>query len=767
MRRLFIVALLFLLMYALPFLRVAEDGAFHPKSLATLGFVLLAAYTLGEITGHFRLPKITGYILTGLLFGPSVINLFSAGVVEDIQLINSLAIGLIALTAGAEMKLDSLRAVAKSLGWITLIKGSMILVVITATVFVARPLIPFLASAPAPLALAVGMIFGVLAIGTSPAATIAIINETQSRGRLSDLTLGVAVAKDVVMVVLLAIAISLARLFSRPEASFEPAILIKVGEELLLSVVVGALLGVVIIAYIRFVHAEMWLFIIALIFLNTVIADRYHLEVLLVFIVAGFVAQNFSRYGDEFIHPVEEVSLPVYVVFFSVAGAGLDLRALRQVWVIALILVVTRIIAIFAGTRIAVTMAKENPIIRRNAWLSFIAQAGVVLGLSIIVENNLPGLGSEIKTVVLGTIGINLILGPITFKAALSRAGETKEEREKRAAVSAMKVESVEKEPLASVESSPPDDDYPTPEFASPELNEAALRLRAGLIAVEQACKQKLIDPQTTRLRSFLSLMQDQCLQTIDHLQAEVGSLAPGKEKDLIRSLRSRRVEFSGWLQEEIKRLLEDDKAVTTGEVFLECFERLDSLAAEAEEAILVRQEPERFLPLLEDSFYIRSVKRLKRWRRNARRLFGGSELKREVPFRRLAEHHCAATLPQWLARAANLAGAQTLLALRSSRELYDRIDQHYETIITAVEASDGDQPAPSELSERLRQARQTMEEKFDAAAAEQRQSGATIKKELTSAFSQTYAALLKDLSVAGTFESPRRRFRHSKVSHE
>jgi len=239
MRRLFIVALLFLLMSAMPYLQLAEDAAFDPKSLAALGFVLLAAYTLGEITGRFRLPKITGYILTGLLFGPYVINLFSVGVVEDIRLINSLAVALIALTAGAEMKLESLKAVARSLGWITLVKGVLILIAVTATVLAARSLIPFLAGASVPLTLSVGMIFGVLAIGTSPAATIAVINETQSRGRLSDITLGVAVAKDVVMVVLLAVAISLANLFSTAGARFSSSVLLTVGKELGLSAAFG------------------------------------------------------------------------------------------------------------------------------------------------------------------------------------------------------------------------------------------------------------------------------------------------------------------------------------------------------------------------------------------------------------------------------------------------------------------------------------------------------------------------------------------------
>jgi hypothetical protein len=307
------------------------------------------------------------------------------------------------------------------------------------------------------------------------------------------------------------------------------------------------------------------------------------------------------------------------------------------------------------------------------------------------------------------------------------------------------------------------DDDYPTPEFASPEMSASALGLRAALIAAQQICEQKLIDPRTARLHCFLSQMRDRFLQAVDRLQEEAASSPSGKERDLIRRLRGRRIEFSRWLREEINRLIEDDEGATTGEAFRECFYRLDSLAAEAKDRIPVTQEPERFLPLPDDSFYVRSVKLLKRWRRNARRLFGAdSELKREVPFRRLVQNHCATTLPRRLTRTANHISSQTLLALRVSRNLYARVDRHFESITTALEAKDKDRLSQSELCK----ARQSLRERFDEAITEQDQFNATIKEDLRTFFAQTYAALLKDLAIAGTFEAPRRRFRQSKTSH-
>ncbi len=428
MRRFVVLALLLGLMTLLQTLQASPDTPFHPLSLATFGFVLLAAYTLGQVAAAIQLPKITGYIVTGLVFGPQILNIFSSAVEADLRVVNDLAIGLIALSAGAEMQLEGLKKVARSLLWIVAIKGVLILTSVIGLTFALASAIPFLSGQPIGLILSVGMILGVLAFGTSPAATIAVISETGAKGRLADTTLGVAVAKDIVMVILLAVGVALARTFSPEGHGFEVGILGELGLDLALSLLAGGVLGAVIIAYIRYVGAELWLFVVGVIFAMTAIAHEFHLEALLVFIVAGFVVRNASGLGHDFLHLVEKVALPVYVVFFSVAGAGLDLSALQSVLLVALALVAVRAAAIFVGTAAATRLAGEPEPIQKFAWLSFISQAGVVIGLSIIVENSLPGLGTEIRTLVMGTVAIHLLVGPVLFKFALTQVGEVRGE---------------------------------------------------------------------------------------------------------------------------------------------------------------------------------------------------------------------------------------------------------------------------------------------------------------------------------------------------
>ncbi|MCI0697078.1 cation:proton antiporter [candidate division KSB1 bacterium] len=762
MRRIIILGLLFLLMYALQFLQVETEAPFHPKSLATLGFVLLAAYTLGEVTSSFGLPKITGYIVTGIVFGPYVVNLFSVGVVDDLKGVNSLAIGLIALTAGGELKLSGLRRVAKSLTFIVLIKGFLILLAVGLTVFAIRPLIPFLADATAPLVLAVGAIFGILAIGTSPSATIAVINETGAAGRLTDTTLGAAVVKDVVMVVLLAVAISLAKLFSTPGMVFESTVFLHVGKELLFSIIAGAVLGATIIAYIRFIHAEMWLFIVGVIFFATAVAELFHLEALLMFITAGFMVQNFSKFGDSLIHPIEDVSLPVYVVFFSIAGAGLELGALRQVGVVALILVVVRIVAIYFGTRFATTLANEPPAIKKNAWLSFIAQAGVVLGLSIIVENNLPGLGAEIKTVVLGTIALNLILGPITFKIALANAGETKEKREAAAVVPAAETPAaVAGEPVPAVQL-PLEVRYPVPDFLSPQLNEAAGRLREQLIKLQNEFVETFIKPQTGELQSFVAQMRNLYGHAVERLAAEVVRIFDATPRPLIHIVRESRIAFSRRLMGEITSFAaNDERTVAAQNAFKELFAAVAAICEQSEAGIEVTQEPERFQALPGDSLFVQARKMLKRWRKKIVGMFGsGAAMTRFVSLRRLAKYHFAGGLPMPMLKAANWVGAQPLFALKKCAILYRLIDEGYETLITFLEENGENPPAKTALN----RMRASLDEEFKQALADVEQYGHDCQKGLGLIWAQTYGTFLRDLRLAGTFELPRRRYRYSRI---
>ena len=142
---------------------------------------------------------------------------------------------------------------------------------------------------------------------------------------------------------------------------------------------------------------------------------------------AGFTVQNTSRQGAHFIEAIESVSLPVYVLFFTLAGAGLNLDALKQTWVVALLLAIVRAAAIFLGAYTGGRLGGDPPHLNRAAGMAYLTQAGVSLGLALEVVRRFPDWGGAFVTVVVAVIAINQMVGPITMKRVLIRAGEARE----------------------------------------------------------------------------------------------------------------------------------------------------------------------------------------------------------------------------------------------------------------------------------------------------------------------------------------------------
>ncbi|MCI0488337.1 MAG: ATP-binding protein, partial [Blastocatellia bacterium] len=303
-----------------------------------------------------------------------------------------------------------------------------------------------------------------------------------------------------------------------------------------------------------------------------------------------------------------------------------------------------------------------------------------------------------------------------------------------------------------------------TPLFASPELNRAALKLREDLLALEKDFEETCIDPQTARWQALLTRMHEEYLRATEKLASY--ALESADATDMIDRFRESRTSYSRWLLTEIIRQTAEGEASRSKEALRVFFNEVDRLCETAEGNITVEQEPDRFQPTSDDSFYVRLGKLLKRWLRFLRRILGsGSKMKRSVDFRRLARYHFGGTLPPITARAANLIGAQPLFAFKKSRILYGQIDENYETGISLLERfSSPGVSAGLRIEETVGKMREELEEDFEAALADLAQYGKDIERHKMFALSETYSAFLRDLSVAGTFELPPRRFRYSTV---
>lgn len=430
MRRVFTLVLL----YAGMQLIIPLDTSHGPGSTTLLifGFLVLAAYTLGELAVLVRLPKITGYLIAGLLFGPASMGIVTSASVRELEPVSRLAVAIIAFMAGAELRWGELKERGRTI--LTLLSAELILsfVAIMMGLWLLRSYVPFLSDVTAVQALVLCALFASVTVVHSPAVTMALLTETRAHGPVARTTLGVVLVADVVVVLIFSGMLSLARsVVPAPGGGGTVLSAGMIAWEMLGSLLVGALLGVGVALYMRFVKRELMLFAIVVAFLGAEIARMAHVETLLTLLTAGFITENATRTdGRELLHAMERSSVPIFVVFFALAGASINMKELAQLWPLAVAVVVVRALAIFGGTHIGARMVQAPAVVRQNVWLGLIAQVGVAIGLASILASAYPSRGGEMQTLILSVIAINQIAGQILFSVALRRSGEVKGEEE-------------------------------------------------------------------------------------------------------------------------------------------------------------------------------------------------------------------------------------------------------------------------------------------------------------------------------------------------
>lgn len=403
---------------------LAQSHASAGASLTGMGFVMLAAYAVAEIGTALSLPQVTGYILAGLALGPSVGGIISGELIGEMRMFNTLALGLIATSAGLELDVRQLGRLMRTLLWTTLIKVVVGVSFVALALIATESLLGLLDLKGRGELATLALVLGVLSIGTSPSIALAVLTETRAKGRLSELVLGAAVFKDLVVVVGLALATAVGRVWLSPGAAADSSVVSDVALELGGSMMAGAVVGAIFILYVRFIRAEMLLFIAAMILVVAELCRAFHLELLLVFIAAGFVVRNASPFEHELMRPLRLVALPVFVIFFANAGASVDLVTTYEILPIALVVCVTRAAVYALASHVGGRWAGESPSIRRNAWLAYLPQAGVTLGLVGVASLQLPELAGPITNTGMAVVALNLLIGPITLRRALAQLGE-------------------------------------------------------------------------------------------------------------------------------------------------------------------------------------------------------------------------------------------------------------------------------------------------------------------------------------------------------
>lgn len=407
------------------------QGAMITGSGAALafGFLLIISVQAARICDALKMPRLTGYILVGLLFGPELVGLVSAKMLPDLALVKGVAVGLIAFLAGCELNLKILRPKLRAIGTaagLTMIGASVLLF---ALFYALTWILPVTKDFGILERVIVAVIAANVLAAYSPAVVVGILSETRASGPLSEMTLSIVVLADLIIVVTYALSSTLAHVVF-PTASSGDGLGLLV-PHIFGSIAAGMLAGALLAVYVSRVGSRAGIFTFAVLFVAAEAGAALHLNPLLIGLTAGLLLENLTPIGGKHLtEAAEGVAMPTFAIFFAVVGAEVQLGAFLHTAPFAIAAALVRGVGIYAGARLAGRFVQLDRTFARRLTFGLLPQAGVAIALAALLLNDFKPWGPVVGTIVIGTIIVNQLIGPIVFRGAVVAAGEAGDEGE-------------------------------------------------------------------------------------------------------------------------------------------------------------------------------------------------------------------------------------------------------------------------------------------------------------------------------------------------
>lgn len=388
------------------------------------GYLLLTAYFAGKIVNKLGFPKLTGYLATGIVTGPYVLGLVTEGMTANLKLVNGVAVCIIALSAGGELHLKEVRPVMRTLRAITALAVVGAMVLIAGTLYLMRPMLPFLDAMPRDQALAACLTIGIAMSAQSPAVVMALVAELRAEGPVTQVILASVVVADLVVILCYSVASTVTSSVIGGGVDIAAAAA-SVSWELVGSIGFGIAIGMLLGVFLRYVKSGAVLFAVMVCVVVSEIGGRIHLDPLIVMLAAGIWLRNFSRANAAVLFGgIESAQLPVFLVFFALAGSHLDIYSLYHLLLPVGILAAVRASAFFVGTKLACRLTDADPAVARYAWFGLVPQAGLALALALLVQRSFPTFGSQAAVLLFGLVGFNELTAPPILRRIFLRSGE-------------------------------------------------------------------------------------------------------------------------------------------------------------------------------------------------------------------------------------------------------------------------------------------------------------------------------------------------------
>jgi Kef-type K+ transport system membrane component KefB len=386
------------------------------------GIVLIAGLAVGRVFEQLAIPRVVGFIIVGLLLGDSVSHTFSQDFINNLSPVTSLALALIGFMVGGELKYPIFKKYGKQFLIILLSEGLFAMLAVTVLISVWTGNI------------ALGILLGALSSATAPAATVDVLWEYHSRGPLTTTILAIVALDDGLALILYGFALAFSDVLISGAALSWDVMLLKPLTEIFGSVIVGSLSGALLDLGLKYVHKKEDILVLNLggVMLAAGCAAYLHFSLILTAMVAGVYLTNIHPHRNEVsFETIKDFTPPIYIIFFVMVGARLQLGLLTKMGIIGVLYVVGRTIGKWSGAYLGAEFSHAPGSVKKYLGLALFSQAGIALGLALDTYQHFQGqgikatnLGSTVINVIAATTFLVQIIGPPCVKYAITKAGE-------------------------------------------------------------------------------------------------------------------------------------------------------------------------------------------------------------------------------------------------------------------------------------------------------------------------------------------------------
>lgn len=401
------------------------------NTILIIGMILLSGFIFGELAVKLKLPKVTGYLIGGLILNPQVSHIVEPDFMEGMEFIVDLSLAVITFAIGGHLTFKEFRTLGKSIFSIAFMQAEVTLLVVALGMYAVFSLFPTLIPFDPLYVVPFVLLMGALALPTDPAVLLAIKNEYHTKGEVTSTVFGIAAIDDVLTFANWAIIVGIAKMTLNAGETSLASTIGMVALSLLITVVIGVVCGLIFNLISKILPRDDRQFFMISLFGMLLscfgLAKMLKVDEMLSTMVMGFVVVNYNMYKNHAFQLLERYSEEmIFVLFFTLSSMQIDLLSLDKALLLIALFILFRFIGKWSGAKSGAIISKASKNVRKHTIWGLIPQGGIIIGLALSLnEYEMFNPVTElIISIVIGAVIVQELISPMLIKRSLRKVGE-------------------------------------------------------------------------------------------------------------------------------------------------------------------------------------------------------------------------------------------------------------------------------------------------------------------------------------------------------